>query len=133
MSSATIRIKGIKSKPFELDNKKIEKITGGNFQAYLNHYSNPQVHVVCCVLEMCSIKGAKSDEYKKFVDFTDRKCSDPSYKPSQAGKIYLDQISNNGMYLTNKNPIETKEMFVAKIQDPKFNKGNSFEIDMSRI
>ena len=104
-----------------------------NYQAYLNHYPNPQLNVACCTLEFFSVKGGKNDEYKKFVDFTDRKCSDPDYKPSQAAMIYLDKISSNGIYLTNKNPIETKEMFITKIQDPKFNKGNSFEIDMSRI
>ena len=28
MSGATIRVRGVKSKPIELDNKKIEKVTG---------------------------------------------------------------------------------------------------------
>merc|ERR1711893_324374 len=130
--SATIRVRGVKDKPIELDNTKLQKLIGINFLAYLNYYSNPQLHIAAAILEFFSIKGAKNPEYKKFAGFSDRKCADPAYKPSANGNEFLSKISNNGVYFKNKNNISTKEQFIVKIQDKKFCKADSFEIDMSK-
>merc|ERR1712178_537395 len=119
--SATIRVRGVKAKQvIELDNIKLEKLIGINFLAYLNHYSNPQLHIAAAILEFFSIKGAKNPEYQKFADFPDKKCADPAYKPSEIGQAFLSKISNNGVFFKNKNNISTKEQFVVKIQDKKF-------------
>ena len=131
--SATIRVRGVKDKPIELDNIKLQKLIGINFLAYLNHYSNPQLHIAAAILEFFSIKGAKNPEYAKFAGFSDRKCADPSYTPSSNGNGFLTKISTNGVYFKNKNNISTKEQFVVKIQDKRFCKADSFEIDLAKI
>ena len=133
MSGATIKARGVKDKSIELDNKKLEKLIRINYLAYLNHYTNPQLHIAAAILEFFSIKGSQNPEYAKFKGFPDRKCADPNYQPSETGLAYLKKVSSNGIYFTNKNPTPTKELFIAKIQDPKYCKGNSFEIDFSKI
>ena len=133
MSGATIKVRGVKDKPIELDNLKLQKLIEVNYLAYLNHYTNPQLQIAAAILEFFSIKGAKNPEYKKFAGFSDRKCAVPDYKPSEVAQVYLNKISNNGVYFTNKNSIATKEMFITKIQDAKYCKANSFEIDLSKI
>merc|ERR1712079_294565 len=122
--SATIRVRGVKDKPIELDNIKLQKLIGINFLAYLNHYSNPQLHIAAAILEFFSIKGVKNPEYAKFAGFSDRKCADPSYTPSSNANAFLTKISSNGVYFKNKNDISTKEQFVVKIQDKKFCKAD---------
>merc|ERR1712178_52397 len=135
--SATIRVRGVKAKQVvELDNIKLQKFIEINFLAYLNHYSNPQLHIAAAILEFFSIKGAKNPEYAKFAGFSDRKCADPSYTPSSNGNEFLSKISTNGVFFTNKNKkidISTKEQFVAKIQDKKYCKADSFELNLTRI